>query len=446
MLILISRLLVAAYFVFSAANKLFFLDLFAATIHRVLGLADPLALAFAVTICLLELGFAASLTFSRNRNLVLAFALLLCIPFIIYNLYLLFVLGTASCGCMYSYAGASATSSYVSLVVLLCALCVAGAAFLRNSLGMAGRRWAAVSAALLVLAVSVATGAWFRYTYEQEDLYRLRGIESLENVGGISGTAGVEVFLQLRDTVPLDFVAACEEYFGAAELSRSYTIFSPHQFPLDELFGDLSGSASVALANPDGLEARGLGYLGIQIYADGKRVFRADNIDDLPAILFRDILLEVSTKAGMPEPIDPQDIAGCLFSFAAAHDPAASEGEVRAYLLFDRVCHECDSEVISMAAGAIWSHPDVGFSVMYPQAPTHAGEDSVNLEEMGIETIAIPLSRFLAHGCGPVLFNRVLLIGSSAADARLHLVTGFPGMQEFVEQYFADRSGADPAS
>ena len=119
MLAEVLRIIVAAYFLFSGSNKVFFFDRVSEYVASFFELPAVLGTALAVVVIALELLFVMLVLFWNGKLIPRIFALALAIPFIIYNVRLFFVLGLENCNCMYGSTGESITSPIFSIIVLL---------------------------------------------------------------------------------------------------------------------------------------------------------------------------------------------------------------------------------------------------------------------------------------------------------------------------------------
>lgn len=124
MLLFVSRIVIASYFLFSAINKVFFFGIFSRFLSSFTGVDILLSSIAATVVILLEFLFSALLLWSNNRMIIRGLALVLSVPFIIYNAYVYFVLNYQSCNCSFSTSGESLTHPLFSIFVLTLTLLV----------------------------------------------------------------------------------------------------------------------------------------------------------------------------------------------------------------------------------------------------------------------------------------------------------------------------------
>lgn len=297
----ILRFSVAAYFLFSGINKLFFFIRFSDYLDSLFNLPGSVSFFLAGTVITLEILFAVVVMFWKGTHFPRVFALALALPFIAYNLWIFFVLGLGSCHCAYSPSGESLTSPLFSIAVLLAT--VTAVFFFTSNRSRSMRLPAVTGVFLLMASVIGGANALIWYQYQTSDLTILHSLIAKQlDERSSSEKPRYEVFIQLAEGRPYRAAPFFEKYLHIKDDSAVYILRTESAMPGNEAMPDKQTGAGPAILDiPEGSP---LEHLGIQVYRDGTLIYRKDLLPEMTAAEFESFTTAIAATVEQFPPCD----------------------------------------------------------------------------------------------------------------------------------------------
>ena len=355
MLLFSLRLMVAAYFMFSAVNKVFFFNVFSKFLSDFTGV-DPLLSAVAAAIVISVEGlFSLLLIWIDEKMILRAVALCLSVPFIIYNAYIFFILNYHSCNCAFSTSGESLTHPLFSIFILSLTLLVT---FLttREKPALRGKGlklFALITAVIIAVTLSINYFIWDEYS--SGEFRYLSGLDWQVKENNIEGEEkpGISVFVHFSESSADMFLSHLSKKLGnSGKYNLKYHIVGESDyFP--------ETNESLRLLSGTGNSQERIAHLGVQLYLEKELIYRRDSLPEMSDEIYQELLSRLIDKGIIAAA--NTDLFNSVKEFVADYDPSGDYF----FLLMDRVCRDCDAELLALLESFTWENEKLQLRKIY---------------------------------------------------------------------------------
>lgn len=365
MILFVSRIIIAAYFLFSAVNKMFFFGIFSRFLGTFSGVGPFWSSLAAGAVIALECLFAVLLVYSLKKRLLQSLGLLLSVPFIIYNSYIYFVLNYQSCNCSYSTSGESLTHPLFSIFVLLVTLVVTFLGTREKTIKEMekSRFWMTTSfIIILVLAVVVNLMIWFNYTSANLGIFDSLQRENVKEVNNADGER-FKVYLYLGKSSLALTVQHLSSLLQASGKNTDFHLIVKKGALNNETINNLGGEDQLFLYYYSSDEELSATSLGLQVNLGSELIFKRDSLPEMTGEIYFQ-LKEKLIEKGFVKPdsqTQTQDYFNNLTQFLSDYN----QEEDLILLLMDRVCRDCDSELLALLESFTWDNEKLHLKKVY---------------------------------------------------------------------------------
>lgn len=423
------RLAVGIYFFFSGINKIFFFDQFSGHLSSFFKLSGELAFALGAAVIALEIVFAAVIIFWNGKLVPRILALTLAVPFIAYNLWIFFVLGLQSCNCTYSASGESMTGPLFSITVLL--LTLAAVFYFTRTTERSFNIPTRAGVLVLIVLITAGTSAYFRYQFENDDLIALRQLISAQaNQNETIERPEYEIFVQHPNGRPMRAAAFLEKLLQQQGDTAIYVIRSESVKLVDDMLLNVQQKAGIEIIDPP--DNSRFETLGVQIYRNGALVYRHDQLPEMTAALYEEIIAALSENIADFSACDTAAASAELMQIIEQNRDIteAESSPISVNLIMERDCAECDADLLAMLDNYFYDPERFEVNITYFMAsnPENGRGKSISPTELAK----------LQHWC--LYPHKLLLINFGGGDIAVFPVPAYLGdLDQAINSAFEQR-------
>ena len=359
------RIIISSIYLFSAVNKLYFYDVFSNGV-RATGIFPPGLVPYLVPAVIgIELLLGLAILMLESKFWLKLSGWAVCVPMILYNLYLIIFKGTAKCNCMISFDGKSLSNSYISIILLVGTLAGIFLIARFNNKPLFKDISNSLIAALCIVLAFIGLNLLMRNNYLADEYYILTSAPyQVLKESPVEGEV-VEFFLALDGSGPEYFIHFMNNALEGTGKFPVYYVMNKYGKDANALLLDgINHRATVKILNPNNLRFEGLSNSSVWIYCKNRKVFN-NNSQFVYGEMFDEILRALGIhRSQFDSEQDMQKLKELVSNISRTEDLMDGK-EWIVYMLMDRHCGPCDGKYLELVKAITCDHQNAAFYPVY---------------------------------------------------------------------------------
>lgn len=342
------RIVISAIYLFSAVNKIYFYDIFSNGV-RSTGIFPSAVLPFLIpAVIVVELLFGLAIFMLESKLWLRLSSWVICLPMVLYNLYLILFMNTTKCNCMISFDGKSLSNSFISIALLLFTL---GGIYLISKINN-GPVFKDISnsliAVLCIVLAFIGLNLLMRNHYLSDEYNILSSAPYQLLVNNPVEGEVVEFFLALDGSGPEYFIHFMNNALEGTGKFPVYYVINKYgkddEFQKDELQKVADSKSNIYYLDYITSKTTQLSENNTWIYENNKRVY-IFNSQYVFGKLFNEMLVALSVNTRpMKEEME-------LLKELTLEKVEQSDSNIHVFMLMDRFCSPCDGKFLAAVKG-----------------------------------------------------------------------------------------------